>query len=279
MPRPCAGPSPPQGVRGPGTASGRLGKPINCSEFRLSAPSSTAIGGLNTRVLPMIIKEFLKNQWEILDILSRLPDYQPKVIFDVGANVGEVCVPLASAFPDCAIHAFEPVPPTFAALSEKTKQLGNVHCHNTALGSRSGSVRMWADGTSPGARVIKDPKETYAKEVAVSIERGDAFCSRKEIASISYLKIDTEGFDLEVLIGFGDILQATDFVLTEAAMNPHNKTHVPFRIIEDYLRHKGFYLFKFYEQSFEFFHGGHPVLRRANPLFINKKLLHLEAFS
>ena len=51
------------------------------------------------------------------DIAKSLPGWQPRVIFDVGANIGQTSARLAALFPDASIHAFEPVAASFAQLS------------------------------------------------------------------------------------------------------------------------------------------------------------------
>ena len=49
----------------------------------------------------------------------------------------------------------------------------------------------------------------------VKTESIDNFCSRKKIENIDVLKIDTEGTELEILIGAKNILSKTDIILIE----------------------------------------------------------------
>ena len=58
-------------------------------------------------------------------------------------------------------------------------------------------------------------------------------------------------------------------------MNPYNRTHVPFAKLTAHLEKSGFLLFHILEQVFEFKRGGRPVLRRANPVFINGDMVDL----
>jgi len=53
-------------------------------------------------------------------------DYYPKVIFDIGANVGAFAKPLASKFHNSTIHAFEPVKHTYDILYENVKDDTNI---------------------------------------------------------------------------------------------------------------------------------------------------------
>ena len=108
----------------------------------------------------------------------------------------------------------------------------------------------------------------------VEIESLDNFCSGHEIDQISFLKIDTEGYDLEVLKGASRMLgeQRIDLVEVEAGMNCLNKTHVPFEDLKAYLEKMEYYLFAIYEQVGEW-PKKEPQLRRANAVFISRHVI------
>jgi FkbM family methyltransferase len=206
-------------------------------------------------------------------IAKHLPAWRPSVIFDVGANIGQSCTRYATAFPDAAIHAFEPVPSSFAALRERIGPFPNITAHPVALSWRAGQPRMTNLDTSVGNHILAPGSDASPGTQLVRAEAGAAFAAALGIDAISFLKIDTEGHDLDVLLGFAPMMPAVDFVQVEAGMNPYNRTHVPFRILEDTLRHFGFLLFNIYEPMQEFKRGGRPVLRRTNPVFINARLV------
>jgi FkbM family methyltransferase len=170
------------------------------------------------------------------------------------------------------------VPETFAQLAEAMRPYPNVIAHNMALSSRAGTARMAVVGTSTGNHLVKPgAKATNANAQIVDVvsETGATFAERHGISRISFLKIDAEGHEFDVLLGFVGLFPQIDFVQVEASMNPYNKTHVPFRIMEDFLRHQDFLLFRFYDQAFEAGRGGRPVLRRTNPVFIKASLVDL----
>jgi len=212
-------------------------------------------------------------------ITRHLPDWRPGVIFDVGANIGQSCTSYASMFPDAMIHAFEPVPESFAELRNRIEPYPNIAAHPIGLSSRAGEARMTAIGTTTGNRLVGAEERVAAKTQAVRLDTGAAVATELGVAAISFLKIDTEGHDLDVILGFAPMLDAVDFVQVEAGMNPYNRTHVPFRILEDTLRHFGFLLFNIFEPTQEFKRGGRPVLRRTNPVFINARLVDLTGIS
>lgn len=210
------------------------------------------------------------------DIAKVLPEWKPTVIFDVGANVGQSALAYAAVFPEAKIHSFEPVPASFDALKAATASNPNITAHFVALGKKRGRVRMIANGMKTTNKVVGDDTDQSEGMIDVKSNTGWNYAKRLDVDRISFLKIDTEGQDYNVLAGFLPILGSVDFVQVEAAMNLYNKTHVQFRILEDLLRQEGFHLFKIYDQALEFKRGGRPVLRRANPVFINGSLLDLK---
>ena len=120
--------------------------------------------------------------------------------------------------------------------------------------------------------VNKTSNSTFVEEL-VKIERLTAFCARNKIEKIDYVKIDTEGYDLEVLNGGSDLLKADkiSFIETEVSMNPENTNHVKFEVIKKFLEEFNYRLFGIYEQVQEW-PTSKPVLRRINALFVAKTI-------
>lgn len=134
---------------------------------------------------------------------------QPITIFDVGANTGEYSLLLKDVFSLATIYAFEPNPVTFRLLEEKTKMVSNIQSFPVGLGSNESTMEIYTyknDQSSEHASVIKDVMVTLHKSdqienYQVPIMSLDNFCKDRSIENIHFLKIDTEGFELEVLRG------------------------------------------------------------------------------
>ena len=89
-------------------------------------------------------------------VTTALPSYRFTNIFDVGANVGQTCIPMASFLPEARIFAFEPVPLTFSTLKNNTSSFNNIIPIPLALGDRDGIISMHAEGTSVANYIVKD---------------------------------------------------------------------------------------------------------------------------
>ena len=214
----------------------------------------------------------------LADARSAFPGYAFDTVFDVGANVGKISTLFRLRFPDAAVHAFEPAPEAFRLLTEAFGDDPRFFPSELALGARDGVAGFSANGASTINRLMEpgpDGGRSAHTLVEVAIATGDAYCRDRSVDRISFLKIDTEGHDLEVLTGFAGMLdrQAVDFIQVEAGMHPENRRHVPFRTLQDHLDRQAYRAFRVYEQRSE---KRLPILRRCNIVFVSLRLA--EAF-
>jgi FkbM family methyltransferase len=128
------------------------------------------------------------------------------VIFDVGANVGNFS---ATAFEtlgrNITVHAFEPARDTFQKLS--VRFVGNDHIilNNVALGREAGDRPLFGFARDSGMasllhRRLSDAETSVVQE-KVKVVCLNNYCLEKQVDKIDVLKIDVEGFELEVLSG------------------------------------------------------------------------------
>ena len=131
-----------------------------------------------------------------------------KVVFDIGANLGNHSL-YWSINLDCqAIYSFEPFKPNFDLLCENIKQnnIKNIIPLNAAVGrKKSKAVIKKFDETNYGATSIEISQKLDANSVdVISI---DSFVAEKGISEIGFVKIDTEGFEENVLLGMKEVLR------------------------------------------------------------------------
>ena len=167
--------------------------------------------------------------WEIRPLLSLGTDHLVDsryilgshigTVFDVGANDGQTVRAFRRAFPESRVYSFEPDPGSFERLAAATAGLPRVELRNVALGRTAGSAKMFRfkfDQTNsllPKARgaeqyVFDAEYLTGVGETLVQVISLDAFCAQQGIAKIDLLKIDTQGYELEVLGGARRLLSS-----------------------------------------------------------------------
>ena len=156
--------------------------------------------------------------------VARLSQSQPiKIAFDVGAHVGQTTRALARYFPQARILSFEPMPDTFKALEKNTRSLSRVTAYNIAFGAKNETKEMHVYGdTSTVNSFVPDapfainfPKPSTTCEIEVVTI--DSFARKNRIERIDLLKVDTEGFDIQVLRGATSLFdrRAIRFVYSE----------------------------------------------------------------
>jgi FkbM family methyltransferase len=197
------------------------------------------------------------------DIRRMLPEQTFDVIFDVGAHHGQTCARFRAAHPSARIYAFEPDAENFKILSRAPNQ-PNIRFFRIALSSAPGTVNMSDCENNTMRRISTDGGNP------VECSTVDLFCRSNEVQKIDYLKIDTEGHDLEVLKGAQSMLRQSkiNFVEAECSVNPDNTYHVQLCDAMAFLQPFGYRLFGIYEQTHEWITGS-PNLRRVNAVFLS----------
>lgn len=123
------------------------------------------------------------------------------VFFDIGANAGVYSLWVASLRnPSIRGEAFEPDPELCRLLSGNLTANGiaNIHLNNCALGRTEGTVMLVAGSGNKGENRI-EAGASAASGLAVPMTTLPAFLTAKGIARIDALKIDVEGYEVDVL--------------------------------------------------------------------------------
>jgi FkbM family methyltransferase len=149
-------------------------------------------------------------------LYSFLPD---RTLLDAGANVGDFAEVVSDA--GYQVYAFEPFPAAFERLKARMAERGNVKTFNLALGSKETTLPLYIASESTEARQ-DDPSlyntfqphfvregMAFAETVDVPVRTIESLVKSGELPEqIGFLKVDTEGFDLEVVKGLGSLRPA-----------------------------------------------------------------------
>lgn len=129
------------------------------------------------------------------------------VVLDIGANVGKYSQEVFLANPGAKVFAFEPHPVTYQALV-RNLQNDNFRSYNLGVGAERGTLELYdyaiKDGSTHASffrEVITDLHRSSAISHKVDILRLDDFFLDEGLREVDLVKIDTEGYELQVLQG------------------------------------------------------------------------------
>lgn len=139
------------------------------------------------------------------------------VVVDVGANIGNHTLIFSSVLNAKLVHSFEPMPDTFKILQKNTElnNLQNVVLNNAAVGARDAFAvaSVYNPNDLGGTNVMY---QDNGKLPVISLD--NYFSDKTQLPSL--IKIDVEGFELEVLIGGRQIIsKAKPVIFIES--HPH----------------------------------------------------------
>ena len=148
-----------------------------------------------------------------IELLATLAQ-RPSLIVDVGASFGFYSIPLAVALRDSGGHtiAFEPISGNQEILQRNTN-LNDLHADISvfpfALGSESSRAMATVEPGGAGNAAIGDSREDRRPKIRVEVRRLDDVELPESCDNLrcSILKMDVEGFEMDVLKGASDFLR------------------------------------------------------------------------
>lgn len=174
--------------------------------------------------------KFVSGEQFVIDSVLRthLKSAKP-TFFDVGGNVGDYSVDLRQAFPTAVIFAFEPNINTYRVMVEKLAPL-EIVCLNLGLSSRSDSTVMYTyedDLITGHASVYRDAlsvlhRSNRIREVEFKSMTLDEFAEQHHVDFIDFLKIDTEGHEMDILRGATRMLAGNKIRVIQFEFNEMN---------------------------------------------------------
>lgn len=186
-----------------------------------------------------------------------MPPDTELVVIDVGANEGQTIRRVLQEFARATIYSFEPSPETFKRLASNVADDERVRVFQLACGSKSGTVDFhitnnhWCSSVLPpselGKRLYGDWYKTEAV-VKVPMITLDEWASQSSITRVDVLKVDAQGYDLEVLKGARRMLASgVKAINCECQFAPEYVGCASFSQIDLFLAQNGFALHQLHE--------------------------------
>ena len=178
---------------------------------------------------PLVVRLVKKNEKSALihpfDCVP--PNLKTKWVVDIGANVGDIAVAALESYKDCNVVCFEPVLSTFKILEDRLKPYGTrVMLYRKALSDKNGEGEINITNLH-GANSILPQAEFYRKfnphikeigKETIELVRLDDLTKDFPTNFVDIMKIDVEGYEMNVLRGGRDFLAShADVLIVEAS--------------------------------------------------------------
>lgn len=209
-----------------------------------------------------VIQAYRKDRIAHVELEQDLPlliNKKKPLLIDVGANVGQTISMFKRAFEQPTIHAFEPnktlVDTKLAAAYGQDK---NIVLNAAGLGAEEGVLKLNhfdQDQMCSFLPMDNSQRNPYAGEAVVNSSEVpvwtlDEYAKKHSLGAIDLLKIDTQGYDLQVLKGADALLTAgkVSFIMLEINFIPHYVGQAAFFELDAFLNKRGYALVDLYEK-------------------------------
>jgi hypothetical protein len=203
-------------------------------------PSHIVDVGANRGTLPNLAP-YLQSQF--FQCLKNL-EFNPSHVVDVGANRGTWTRNALQYFPDAHYSLFEPQAYLSASFTDLLKN-PKIKFHAKGLGASSGMMDLTTsdrDDSFSFSFTADQAKNWGVKQVKAPVVKLDDYLPALNLPHPELIKIDAEGWDLEVLKGAESTISNAQVVLMEASvMNKMFKNNIKDVVCE--MGKRGFSMF------------------------------------
>jgi len=169
----------------------------------------------------------------------KLDGYAPRTMLDIGAHVGSFTRGFLQVFPDCAPTLVEPNPfcePDLAAMPFERHMVAASHENGEA---ELFLTREWLQST--GTSLYRENTDFFRDDVTIrrvvpKARLDDLMAGRR----FDFVKIDTQGAELDVLRGGEAVLRQADYILLEISVVNFNEGAPPAELVFAQLQAMGF---------------------------------------
>ncbi len=174
-------------------------------------------------------------KWRVNTIYTKEPetiawirDFEPSCVFwDIGANIGIYSIFCAAFHPSSQVYAFEPLRTNFIRLWDNIWQnnLTNIEVYYKCLGSQNQICWFDVDNVDVGSSggIARDFTKTAVpkkQSYLIWMLTGNTLKYYYDIMP-NYIKIDTDGTELDILLGMSDILSDSKLKSILVEVNQH----------------------------------------------------------
>jgi FkbM family methyltransferase len=211
-----------------------------------------------------------------IQIAKTINTEEKGVILDIGGSVGTTAVLYAAAFPSDRIYVFEPIRSSFEKLQQNTRKYSNISVVNKAIGNETGkkTIQLANRISSSSLFNLKGSghEEGFGNSISYAgTEDIEITTLNKYLTpgiSIRIMKIDVQGYEIEVLLGASDHLQNVDLIVVEVSNHDGYESAPKYYEVDRVIRENGFVISDLFPNSKE-----KNQLLEWDIIYINKRLI------
>lgn len=168
--------------------------------------------------------------------------FTPQTILDCGAYQGEWTNMAKEVFPDANVLMIEAQPEKRVFLEQIKANHKFVDYIITALGPENGEGLPFYF-METGSSFLEEQSDMPRKIINLPMRTVDSLMKEKGISEVSLLKLDVQGYELEVLKGAIDTLSKIAVIFMEVSFLPYNKSAPLFREVVCFMADQGFLVY------------------------------------
>jgi FkbM family methyltransferase len=180
----------------------------------------------------------------VLELASAM-GFAPGTIVDVGAFVGDWARMAREIFPNAQLLMVDGNPERKEALERVVQELGSRAKYFIRLLGPEVREKVTLHLLASGTSVLPELTSFKAKQIEVAMCPLDMLLQSEIIVSPVLLKVDVQGFELEVLMGSRMLLDQSELVVLEVATLPYNEGAPLFGNVIRFMGEAGFVVFDF----------------------------------
>lgn len=168
--------------------------------------------------LKKILKEKLISKYEIPNVETSLfhlnkYGFKPKNIFDVGAYKGDFALLANKIWSHSKIVCFEPLSKQITFLKELEKQHNNIKVIEGVVGDKKKEIEF--NEAETASSCLSEQIEQGFPKTIKQMNTLSNYIREYNLESPNLLKIDTQGYEYQVLLGCTDFIAEIDVILAE----------------------------------------------------------------
>lgn len=206
-----------------------------------------------------VVAEFLQRVSEYVD-LSEI-----KNIFDVGSLNGIESVKFTEKLENISVYTFEPNQESYDNVLISTEGIDNISVHKLAVSDFNGKSDFFITYENMGGSSLLEPKLLNKTghqigKTEVNVVKLSDWCTSNNVESVDLMWMDTQGSELNIFKGMGDLLYGVKGIYVESSNIPYYHGAANKVDVIEYLSNYGLHLI--HESYHDVYEGDFTFVRK-----------------